>query len=277
MKPSFVLRHRPLSFAIASLLLPFAANAQNVTITPPSGGGFVVNNAANAAQLKIDASGNLFLAVLLSAPSQTSAVCYNTANGQVGPCATFPTGATGATGATGPAGATGATGSTGPVGATGIAGPTGATGVTGPTGATGVTGAAGADANTPAGAVMYFNLAACPQGWAELVAARGRYLVGLPAGGTLAQAVGTAMTDGENRPVGQHAHTINDPGHSHSANYDILYGNNGGPAKYMSQETWGTFQNLSTGRSWTGITVQNTGAVAGTNAPYIELLVCQKQ
>jgi hypothetical protein len=39
---------------------------------------------------------------------------------------------------------------------------------------------------TPAGAVMFFNLATCPPGWTELVSARGRYLVGLPSAGTLA-------------------------------------------------------------------------------------------
>jgi len=144
MKPSLSLCF--LSAAIAGALSPFAANAQNVTVTPPNGGGFVVNNAASAAQLKIDAGGNLFLAALLSGPPQTNPACFNIANGQVGPCATFPAGATGAigpTGATGAAGATGATGVIGPVGATGVTGMMGATGATGTTGAIGPTGATG--------------------------------------------------------------------------------------------------------------------------------------
>jgi len=59
----------------------------------------------------------------------------------------------------------------------------------------------------PSGAVMFFNLAACPTGWSDATAARGRYLVGLPANGTIAGSVGTALSDQENRPVGQHTHT----------------------------------------------------------------------
>jgi len=46
----------------------------------------------------------------------------------------------------------------------------------------------------PSGAVIFFNLASCPQGWRELTSARGRYIVGLPAGGTLGATVGTALS-----------------------------------------------------------------------------------
>ena len=55
----------------------------------------------------------------------------------------------------------------------------------------------------PAGAVSFFDLASCPSGWSELTAARGRYLVGLPSGGTLSGTAGTAPTNLENRPVGR--------------------------------------------------------------------------
>lgn len=73
----------------------------------------------------------------------------------------------------------------------------------------------------PSGAVMFFNLGACPSGWTELTAAQGRVIVGLPAGGTLNGAVGPAFSDLENRT---HSHAINPPattssaagGHSHS-------------------------------------------------------------
>ena len=54
---------------------------------------------------------------------------------------------------------------------------------------------------TPSGAIMFFNLASCPSGWTELTAARGRYLVGLTSGGTLAGTAGTALTNLENRAV----------------------------------------------------------------------------
>jgi hypothetical protein len=71
-------------------------------------------------------------------------------------------------------------------------------------------------AGVPSGAVMFFNLGSCPAGWTELTAARGRYIVALPAGGTLGGTDGTPLSDLEDRPVGQHTHTITDPGHVHS-------------------------------------------------------------
>ena len=52
----------------------------------------------------------------------------------------------------------------------------------------------GQDATAPAGAVMFFNLASCPAGWSELAAAQGRYLVGVPGGGTLGGTSGTGGT-----------------------------------------------------------------------------------
>jgi len=59
--------------------------------------------------------------------------------------------------------------------------------------------------------------AACPTGWTEYTAAQGRYVVGVPDGGTVAGTAGTALTDLENRAVGQHNHAITDPGHVHGA------------------------------------------------------------
>lgn len=67
----------------------------------------------------------------------------------------------------------------------------------------------------PAGMVAPFNLSSCPPGWGELLGARGRVVVGLPSGGTLAGTVGTALSNLENRPVGQHNHGVTDSGHVH--------------------------------------------------------------
>ena len=124
----------------------------------------------------------------------------------------------------------------------------------------------------PSGAVMFFNLSSCPSGWTELTPARGRYLVGLPASGTLAATDGTPLSDKEDRPAGQHAHTVIDPGHSHSyvnnAVWQYYCGANYCQTQYGNSAT--------TGSSTTGITVDNFGTVAGTNAPYLQLLVCQK-
>ncbi|MGE4231943.1 MAG: hypothetical protein AB7F43_01320 [Bacteriovoracia bacterium] len=139
-------------------------------------------------------------------------------------------------------------------------------------------GGGGGGAGVPSGFVGYFNLASCPTGWTELTAARGRYLVGLPASGTLAGTSGTALSDLESRATGQHNHGVSDPGHSHgfgdsnggSCNYDA-YG-------YVNATSGGaaTRECVHTTTSGTGISVQNAGGVAGTNAPYIQLLVCQK-
>ncbi len=130
------------------------------------------------------------------------------------------------------------------------------------------------NASVPRGMVAFFNLAACPTGWTELVAARGRYVVGLPLSGALAGTDGTALSNLEDRPVGQHNHTITDPGHSHSIDVhvagSVVYqvqgiGNGAAPAN-----------TITTGSATTGITINNAGSVAGTNAPYIQLLICSK-
>ncbi|MES2285682.1 MAG: hypothetical protein V4547_08340 [Bacteroidota bacterium] len=129
----------------------------------------------------------------------------------------------------------------------------------------------------PSGTVVYVNLAACPTGWTELIAAQGRYIVGLTSGGTLAATSGTALSDIESRPVGQHSHTITDPGHNHLSG-DFSYVFNGtfdwnfGGASPNVRNVSGVPVSTST----TGITINNSGLVAGTNAPYIQLKVCQK-
>ena len=116
--------------------------------------------------------------------------------------------------------------------------------------------AAVAAEDVPSGAVMFFNLATCPSGWTELTAARGRYIVGLPASGTLTGTAGTQLTDLENRPVGRHRHTIN-----------------------VATSDGTASRNNSPGTSYTTITPGITayeGTVDGTNAPYIQLLACAK-
>lgn len=136
-------------------------------------------------------------------------------------------------------------------------------------------------AGTPAGAVVFFNLAACPTGWTELVAARGMYMVGLPASGTLAGTSGTALTNLESRAVGQHLHSASQGNHMHS----ILFAGSGalgqrwvtGSGSY-TDSGWGfggQNEQMSTVSSG-AITIGNAGSVAGTNAPYIQLLTCQK-
>lgn len=131
----------------------------------------------------------------------------------------------------------------------------------------------------PTGIVSFFNLTTCPAGWTEFTNARGRYIIGLPLSGTLAGTNGTALTNLEDRPVGQHTHTINDPSHSHNPQKNT-YGSAGQSRLSWVSDTWGDPVPFPHGppstSSTTGITINNTGSVAGTAAPYIQLLVCQK-
>jgi hypothetical protein len=144
-----------------------------------------------------------------------------------------------------------------------------------------------------AGAVMFFNLDTCPPGWHELTEARGRYLVGLPDGGTLGATVGTALSDSEDRPVGRHTHDYSDPGHDHSINdpghrhytpsvlrAGTTWGDETGLPHFASsisgQYTDYSTTGISINSRTTGITINYTGSVSGTNAPYMQLLACEK-
>ena len=112
------------------------------------------------------------------------------------------------------------------------------------------------------GAVMFFNSITCPTGWTEFTDARGRSLVGLNSGGTLDLKVGTALSNGEDRHVGSHQHTyvvtlqevdVNNDG----TGIGVLAGTALSPETHTS-------------------TTSTQGQVGGTNAPYVQLLACQK-
>jgi len=106
---------------------------------------------------------------------------------------------------------------------------------------------------TPSGAVMAFNLSSCPTGWSEFTQARGRYIVGLPSGGTLGGTAGTILSNLENRPAGKHDHR-----------FRVHWSGFGGkPAG-----GWGSYSKADF--------KDRSGLVPGTNAPYIQLLFCQK-
>jgi hypothetical protein len=160
-------------------------------------------------------------------------------------------------------------------------GPAGATGPVGPAGA------AGSAASVPSGAVEFYALDACPAGWSAYEPARGRYLVGMQPGGALEGAVGSRLEDRENRPVGQHNHGLNDPGHHHRVLQasPILVGGNVTPSRIMGTTSSSQLTALpdnppalqqALSDETTGITLDSAGSVAGTNAPYVQLLACKK-
>lgn len=98
---------------------------------------------------------------------------------------------------------------------------------------------------TPAGIVAFSTGVACPTGWTEYTALRGRVAVGLPSGGTAAGTVGSAYTDLENRT---HTHTIS------GSTRDIQAG---------------------TGQSVLDGLTSPSGATSAT-PPYIQLIACVK-
>jgi hypothetical protein len=155
----------------------------------------------------------------------------------------------------------------------------------GPAGPAGAPGSAASAAAVPSGAVGFYALAECPAGWSPYDAARGRYVVGVHAGGTHEGLVGTPLGDGENRTVGQHSHVVNDPGHRHQVTRvsPIIRAGNVTPVRIQGTATVSQQQDLpntpgneSIALATTGVTLDPAGSVPGTNAPYVQLLPCKK-
>ena len=131
----------------------------------------------------------------------------------------------------------------------------------------------------PSGVVMFNSASAtCPTGWTEYTEARGRYMVGLVSGGILNATSGVALSNIENRAIGQHTHAISDPGHTHT-----VYGKRV-PSGTSAQITYSTSLRPdgsvplvgALAAASTGITITASRTTAGTNAPYIQLLGCEK-
>ncbi len=142
----------------------------------------------------------------------------------------------------------------------------------------------------PTGAVMHFVLPECPAGWVEFDLARGRYLIGMHPEEALASVVGTALAPGENRAVGQHAHAVTDPGHAHAIRdpghtHDLISSSSDTPGGRSADgnnadrrnRTELDFTDIEILSAFSGISIQNTGAVPGTPAPGVRLLTCLKE
>lgn len=151
----------------------------------------------------------------------------------------------------------------------------------------------------PAQMVAYSRAGSCPAGFAEYTTARGRYVVGTPASGTVEAIVGTALADLESRAVGQHTH-VQDPhthtqnSHNHTQNAHVhgisgmgntltvasatpdasVVDNTG--SETLEDATATNNAATATNNAETA-TNQNAGSVAGTNLPFIQLRACEKQ
>lgn len=126
---------------------------------------------------------------------------------------------------------------------------------------------------TPKGLIAFIASSTIPTGWAEYTAARGRYIVGVPSGGTIAGTVGSAMT---NLQTLGHSHTYNTViAHTHSVSVwsESLSTSTAGVRGGTLDGSNGTVSGAATSTgSATGTTADNTTCPA----PYIQLMGIQK-
>lgn len=151
--------------------------------------------------------------------------------------------------------------------------------------------------SVPSGTVVFFNGPECPVGWTELTAARGRFLVGAPQGGTIGSTatVGTALSNLESRTAGYatsgagaHRHrwahfdgaglndwyTYDDMG-AYVVTTDWTDGmDSAGVGNYPLSNTDGAYRDYYT--ETTGSHSHSVTVSSRDLAPYLQLLVCQK-
>jgi hypothetical protein len=121
--------------------------------------------------------------------------------------------------------------------------------------------------------VAFFNLSSCPPGWTDMTGTwGGLYVVGLPQGQTPGDIIGTALSAQENRPCGQHTHSVTENNHTHTGGGSTVSGDGGDVfLGYLDNQG----MSGTSGPNSAYVSVDNTGP-AGTNAPYVQLLICVK-
>lgn len=118
--------------------------------------------------------------------------------------------------------------------------------------------AAGASVSAfPKFSVVAFNEESCPEGWRAFEPGRGRYIVGLTKGGDLGKIIGTELRDQENRSAGRHTHGFDDAPLGGSVKDGLA----GGGYQRRRTESYSTYPNEGP---------------EGTNAPYVQLLLCER-
>jgi hypothetical protein len=138
----------------------------------------------------------------------------------------------------------------------------------------------------PSGAIVFFNGTACPTGYTIVSGARGRTIVGLPSGGTLAGTGGSALTNLATRTITEvAAHThgtgtlalASDGAHTHT----FAYGNlaTAGFTGRVVNDTPGTGTTGAAGthtHTTTGTSASSGSASVDVTTPYIQYLICSK-
>lgn len=109
----------------------------------------------------------------------------------------------------------------------------------------------------PKFSVVAFNEESCPEGWRAFEPGRGRYIVGLTKGGDLGKIIGTELRDQENRSAGRHTHGFDDAPLGGSVKDGLV----GGGYQRRRTESYSTYPNEGP---------------EGTNAPYVQLLLCER-
>ncbi len=128
----------------------------------------------------------------------------------------------------------------------------------------------------PAGAVMAFDLAACPTGWSALADAQGRVIVGSSATVARNAKVGGDQVTLTSAQMPAHTHGVTDPGHAHTVDNTINYGL---PPVFSTAGNQGVGQaSISSRAAVTGISIQSTGGGQpfDNRQASLALLYCKK-
>lgn len=147
----------------------------------------------------------------------------------------------------------------------------------------------------PTGAVMYFNLTSCPDGWSPIAEGQGRVLVGIPPAGGLGATVGSPLSDGGSRvitDVPSHQHTVNPAPistnssgeHTHNLHLEnmLSYGTYAVAGSENNAGGYYTLPTYASGAHSHSVDVPSTStSITGSGQvnvtmPYLQLLICEK-
>jgi hypothetical protein len=137
-----------------------------------------------------------------------------------------------------------------------------------------------APAAVPAGAVMAFDLDACPSGWSELTAAPGRCIVGADGAHAASSQGGSDTVTLSVDQMPAHSHGVEDMGHVHGspAGGNFVTGGTGFGFANVSQGGASFTLPLTTASSPTGIKILPAGGgkPIAITPPYLALRYCRK-